>query len=98
LLSSAPSTVGAVGKKAQVTKKGKQLDLVRRLIKNATIAANRSHLLKLLKVIDALNKTIFKATVIFNSLNTTLLAIQSSLIKRAVGDFIKNFRHLPTSD
>jgi len=44
-------------------------------MKNAAIAANRSRLLKLLKVTDALSKTIFKATAIFNSLNTTLLAI-----------------------
>ena len=62
------------------------------------MAANRSRPLKLLKVTDALNKTIFKATIIFNSLNTTLLAIQSLPIKRAVGNFIKDFRHLPTSN
>ena len=90
--------VGAVGKKARVTKKEKRLNLVRRLTKNAAIAANRSHLLKSLKVTDILNKTIFKATIIFNSLNMTLLAIQSSPIKRAVGDFIKDFGHLSTSN
>jgi len=98
LLLSVPSAVGAVGKKARVTKKGKRLDLVRRLTKNAAIAANRSRPLKLLKVTDALNETIFKVITIFNSLNITLLAIQSLLIKRAVGNFIKDFRHLPTSD
>ena len=50
-------------------------------MKNAIITANRSRLLKLLKVIDILNKTIFKVTVIFNFLNITLLVIQSSPIK-----------------
>jgi len=75
LLSSTPRVVGAIGKKARVTKKGKRLNLVRRLIKNAAIATNRSRLLKLLKVTDVLNKTIFKVTVIFNSLNITLLVI-----------------------
>jgi len=49
--------------------------LVRRLTKNAAIAINRSRSLKLLKVTNALNKAIFKATAIFNSLNITLLAI-----------------------
>jgi len=44
-------------------------------MKNTAIAANRSRPLKLLKVTDALNKTIFKVTAIFNSLNTTLLVI-----------------------
>jgi len=56
-------------------------------MKNAAIATNRSRLLKLLKVIDILSETIFKATITFNSLNI--------MLRRWWKTVLANCRNLP---
>jgi len=62
------------------------------------MAANWSRLLKASIATEALSKSISKAALIFNSLKTTLLEIHCSLIKRAVGSFIRNFKHLTAAN
>ena len=87
----------AVGKKPYNIQKAKNLDFVKHLTKNTAKAASRSRL-KPLTVVKSLNKSINKATVALNSFRATLLVIQSSLIKRTVSSFIKEFHYLSIID
>jgi len=67
-------------------------------MKNAAKAANWGHLLKTVKGSEALSESISKATAAFSALETTLLALKSSPIERAVCSFIKDFRHLTAAN
>jgi len=67
-------------------------------MKNAAKAANQGHSLKMVKGSEALSESISEATAAFSALETTLLALKSLLIERAVCSFIKDFRHLTTAN
>jgi hypothetical protein len=88
----------AIGKKPRNTQKAKDLNMVRRSTKNAAKAANRSYSSRTVKGSEALSESISKATAAFSALETTLLALKSSPIERAVCSFIKDFRHLTAAD
>ena len=59
-------------------------------------ATNQSRLLKTSAVTEALSESISKAVATFKLLKTTLLAIYSSPIEKAVSSFIYNFKYLFT--
>ena len=67
-------------------------------MKNVAIAANWSRSLKASVATEALSESINKAALVFNSLKTTLLEIYCSPIKRAVGSFIRDFKHLTATN
>jgi len=52
----------------------------------------------MVKGLKALSKSISKATAAFSALETILLVLKSSPIKRAVYSFIKDFRHLTATN
>ena len=68
---------------------------MKRSTKNAAKAANRSRPLKTSAVTEALSESISEAAATFKLLKMTLLAIYSSLIKKAIGSFIYDFKYLP---
>ena len=72
--------------------------MVRRSTKNAAKAANRSRLSRTLNGLEALSESISEATAAFSALETTLLALQSLPIERAIYSFIKDFRHLTAAN
>jgi len=62
------------------------------------MAANRSRSSKASAATEALSESISKAALMFNSLKMTLLEIHCSPIKRAVGSFIRDFKHLAAAN